>query len=226
MENENLLLSNCCETFALDAPLCFIGSFPGVIVFGKVSKIAFIEEKCFKFTIFELYKLYLSIVNILAFYTNTKDSDQALIHTSNNDNYFWSGRVVETNGKKHKIVKFGIEKNDNVIMDICFTLKQFQHFFFTLEKVIISSMCLQEKNEQLFVEFIMKISSQSIQNMDKMEELLKAAETYLKEKNVVDSQLQHFFNIIIYYHEVLIMLVKLKSLQMPNFRRSVVQQII
>jgi hypothetical protein len=224
MEFEELFFSECCQNFALDAPLTFISSFPGVIVFGKVNKQGFVKGKCFKFGVFEIYKLYISILNILSFFTsNEKDIIPALIVNNEEENYFWSGKTVVKNNKTLKLVKFGIEREDNISFELCFYLKQFQHFFFCLEKVILSSLCLLEE-DGCFFEFMCEQMPETYKTTEQSKICI---EMYLKKQSskVVNSKRESLHNLITYYKEISIIIFKLRSLQIPVFRQNVVEQL-
>jgi hypothetical protein len=80
MEENEFLFSESCENFGLDIPFTFMSSYPGAVVFGKVNKDGYVKEKLFQFEVFECYKLYLAIVQILSFLTNPNEqTDKGLI---------------------------------------------------------------------------------------------------------------------------------------------------
>jgi hypothetical protein len=227
MEDTDLSFSDSCEHFALDLPFCFIGSFPGFIVFGETNTAGFKRGKYLKFGVFQLYKLYLNIVKILSFFTNANEENEKGLILSENENYFWIGKVVHVNNKRMKIVQFGIEKDDNIIFEFGFFLKQFQQFFFGLQNVILSSMCLNEK-QFIFIQYVLvEFSASDLSNVHKFDDALKIVKSFMKRDNQSNIQIkqQPLINLLMYYQEVVILLIKINSLKMPNFRHIVIQQI-
>jgi hypothetical protein len=222
MEEDDLSFSESFENFALDLPFFFVSSYPGCIVFGKVNKKGFIKEKLFKFGIFEYHKLYLAIVKILSFLTDSNEkNDKGLILHSVEENYFWIGTTLTTNNKEYKVVKFGIEKQDNISFEVQFVIKKFQVFFHALNKVILSSLCLREIENS----FILFLLEKSPQDYESKEDIIKCVQVFTKLHNVQDSNTQ-LFNIVNYYKEVIIILYKLKSIEHPNFRREVISSLL
>ena len=222
METDSFPFSESCESFALDTPFLFISSYPGLIVFGKVNKKGFKKGQFFKFGIFECYKLYLAIIKILSFLTSSDKTDKALILQSDEHNYFWIGTTVLTNNKEQKIIKLGIEKDDNITFEIQFVLKNFQFFFNGLSKVIRSCLCLREVENNL----ILFLLEKNPKEYASIEDIHNCVETFIKMKNINENNRSHLINVISYYKEIMIILFKLKSLEHPNFRREIVSNLI
>jgi hypothetical protein len=222
MEPNEFLFSESCENFALDLPFIFMSSYPGIIVFGKVNKEGYINDKFFKFGVFECYKLYLAIVQILSFLTDPNEKiDKALISQGNEENYFWLGANIVANNKQCKVAKLGIEKQDNITFEVKFSIKQFQIFFHALNKVIRSSLCLKEVENKL----LMFILDKPINTYDSIDDLLTCVETFLKVNNIKDKKYE-LCNIISYYKEIVVILYKLKSIEVPNFRQGIISKLL
>jgi hypothetical protein len=203
-----------------------MSSYPTIIVFGKVNKTGYLKGKYLKFEIFQYYKLYLAIVNILTFLTSSVEvSDRGLIHQSDEENYFWIGHKLLINNKDRKIVKIGIEKNDQITYEIVFSIKQLQFFFIALKNVILSSLCLKD-TENNFFKFLL---SKSPETYKKDEDLSNYIEEFIHVQNlktVTEHQKYLLHNVSCYYKEIIIIAFKLESLRQPNFRHNILEQLI
>jgi hypothetical protein len=223
METNDFLFSESCENFALDLPFIFMSSYPGVIVFGKVNKVGYITDKFFKFGIFECYKLYLAIVQILSFLTDPNEKiDKGLILERNEENYFWLGTSVLANNKQYKIAKLGIEKQDNISFEIRLTIKQFQFFFHALNKVILSSLCLIDVENKLFLFLLDKPPN----TYDSKENMMNSIEAFLKVNTNVKDKKYLLYNMISHYKEIVVILFKLNTIEVPNFRQAIIAKLL
>jgi len=222
MDEDNWSFSESCENLALDLPFLFISSYPGAIVFGKVNKSGYIKGKFFKFGIFDCYKLYFAILKFLAFLTNSNEkSDKGLILHTVEENYFWIGTTLISNNKEHKIVKLGIEKDDNINFEIQFKIKNFQIFFQALKKVILSSLCLKD----IEISLVYFLLEKSPKDYNSKEDIIHCVEEFAKLNNLKDDKIQ-LRNIISYYKEVIMILFKLESIEHPNFRRDIISNLL
>jgi hypothetical protein len=227
---EELSLNDTNSTFALVVPSIFLSSFPGFIAFGEVSQYIYKSGKVFKFDIFIIYKLYLTIVKILTFFTDQSVSSigPQLFHSydEKNENYFWSGHVIISGEERKKIIKIGIETNDNIIFEIIFQIEQFQNLFYCLQKSILNCLCLKE-SENLFIELFLEENIETIKRLKSDPNFTIAFIKSAKEKLGIFISVRHLKNLFTYYFEVIIILHKLKSLQInPYQRESIINQII
>jgi hypothetical protein len=238
-------LSNSCMTLALQITSIFISSFPGYIVLGKIQQYSYEKGKYFKFGIFDLHKLYLTIVEVLNFFTdvNTESSSPKIFHQDeeSEENYFWSGHSVTKFGNSFKIISFGIEKDGNITFELKVYLKEFQNLFFCLRNVMIASLCLNP-NEHNLIEYASVQKIETLKCIQSEISRQKSAEEPQSEKYLKDFiNLFHqkynikapvyfgeYIEIIRYYFEIIIILQKLKSLEIIEVtnREEIIKNII
>jgi hypothetical protein len=230
-ENEDkFLVIESCANLALEIPNTFMSAYPGFIVFGKVKLNAFEQNRFFKFGVFEVYKLYLAIVNILNFMTGQNDdlNKDLILTNENGDNYYWIGTNLMRNNKLCKIVKFGIEKQDTITYELHFTLNNFQNFFFCLKKLLITSLCLKQMHVD-FIHFIIVLPIEKLAKIDDKKVAMECVDLFLKDSKNDGSELlsnQTFFDLLNYYEEIIIILNKLVSIQVPNYRKNIIKRIL
>ena len=68
-KEEVLKFCDSCLNLSLRQKDHFISAFPGKIVFGKCNPLGYTKKKYFEFKIFDLYKLYLAIFDIIKYFS-------------------------------------------------------------------------------------------------------------------------------------------------------------
>ena len=165
----------------------------------------------FQLHIFDIYKFYQTIVKILKFFTdgNVNQVNPNLFHINDekNENYFWSAHTLAQSNESLKIVKIGIEKNDNITFEIIFQMKQFQNFFICLRKTILFCLCLQE-SYILFVEFLVEEKIDVLKKLQNDEKFVNTyVQNYLRKMNSFSSAKSYIF-LLDYYFEIIVILHK------------------
>ena len=97
---EDISLENNCKCIAFEYSDLFICAFPGKIVFGEVCCQDFVQHRYFKFLHFEIFNLYLALVNILNFLVSEEDEIEPkglILQLTNDILYFWQGKKVIKN---------------------------------------------------------------------------------------------------------------------------------
>ncbi len=131
---------------------------------------------------FEIYKLYLAIVNILNFLTgqNNELNKDLILTNESGDNYFWIGSNLVRNNELCIIIKFGIEKQDNIIFEVHFSLKNFQNFFFCFKKLMITSLCLKQI-EIDFIQFVILLQIEKLSQIDNQKVATECVALFFKD---------------------------------------------
>jgi hypothetical protein len=232
MSQENVNLNESYLTLALQVSSIFVSSFPGFIVIGKIQQNHFEKEKYFEFTIFEINKLYLTFVEILAFFTNISEqsSNPKLFHVNekNEENYFWSGHSISKANESLKLIIIGIEKNDTVVFQLKLYMNELQNLFFCLRKVIVSSLCLKI-NEKKLIEFLSDQKIDMLKNMqsdpNRVDEFINR---FITKNNLSKYSKDIFIEIVKYYFEIVIIMHKLKSLEITEVtsRENIINSLI
>jgi hypothetical protein len=235
-------LNSACMTLALQVISIFVSSFPGFIIIGNIQQETYQKGNFFKFGIFELHKLYSTIVEVLKYFTNVnlEHSGPKQFHQNeeNEENYFWSGHSVLKLGESLKIVSLGIEKEGIVTYELKLYLKEFQNLFFCLQKVIISSLCLN-LNEYKLIKYCSEQNIETlkcIQNEISREKEIQTNKylndfvgSFMKKHNINTIVcVSGYTEIIKYYFEIIIILQKLKSLEIveETNRDEIIKNII
>ena len=214
---KNKSLKNSYKTISLKNNNIFCSAYPGKIVFGKISKQNYCNQNYFEFLTFELFYLYISIVNIIkTFISNESDiSSKNLILKLNEDiSYLWSISKPNVSNDEQKI-ELILDYKEETLFKIIVNLEQLNDFVNCLSEIIVPSLCLQITHRQFF-QFISNQEISSIVGLDNKKGLL-----ILKEfKNINNIEIDEIeeLNIIetmIYYKEIIILYKKIKSLINP-----------
>jgi hypothetical protein len=220
--DEDLHFSKSIQTKALKVTSVFISAFPGYIVFGKTCDKVYRKGSFFYFSVFEVYKLYLSFFKILSFFTSDtledEDEKKGLILEHDNlsveESYYWYGLEL-TNSKNvtNKYIKFAIERKSSTICQIHMTLNDLQNFVKALKSSVLISLCLNDIENELIIlasanspEQILKLKSES----EAKDFVLK----FLSEKTekTENASVIVFIQLLQYYNDILVLLNKLNSL--------------
>jgi hypothetical protein len=214
-----------CQTKVLKTKSVFLSAYPGFITFGKTFEKSYLSQSYFKFFPFELYKLYIAIINILKFLTEdeTASNGDLILKRSDTVAYFWKGVNLNVNGKNKKCVLFCIETTENVVK-ISMTLSELHNFIIGLKSTIIICLCLNTIENELIIE----ACNQELDSVLKLKDYSKAkvfVEQFVKKNNNIKKEdcfqlaqlLTYYFDIIILVH---------KFISMSNFEENVIQNII
>jgi hypothetical protein len=212
---EKYLLSQSCETYVLENEV-LISAFPGLIVFGKTeANKHYLKNCCFKLTCFQIKKLFTNIIAILAFFNDPSihQKCEKIIDVEFEEIYYWQGLSVSKNNVLIKVVKFAIEKEQNTIFHIIFTLEEMNTFIHLLSRCVLGSLCLKDEDE----EFIIKLTENSISDIEasKKSEIIasKLVKTYLKQQKIEHLRNQRpLIFILQYYNEVILAIKHLTNL--------------
>jgi hypothetical protein len=221
--DEDLLFSKSLQTKALKTISSFISAFPGFIVFGKTSATVYKKGSYFKFSVFEVYKLYLSFFQILNFFTNDDiddcDRKGLILHRENLNNeevYFWQGlEVTHSKNNNKKYIKFGIEKSTDteVRSEIYMTLEDLPNFIKALKSSILICLCLNDIESELII-YASNQSPDEILNLRKKSDAKEFVLKFLIEQKYQKDNISTvtLIQVVQYYCDILILLNKLNSL--------------
>ena len=214
MENK---FSDSCLNLSLRQKDHFISAFPGKIVFGKCTPTGYINKHYFEFQIFELYKLYLAIIDIIKNFSDDSTFEKHLILSKCNYNYFFSVEILNNNASESfQVANFGIEYNSEIIHEVTFLDNEFNTFLYTLEKIVPLSMCLSSIESFLF-KTASKESAKVIYGFQEDENCMKFVKTFLsKNKEDINHMEMKSIDCLVtflnYYSEIILIFHKLQSL--------------
>ena len=156
---ENCAFVESCLNLALNKSSHFISAYPTKIVFGKCSPTGYITSKFFQFELFELYRLYCAIFDIVKFFALNNRIEKQLVLSKFDQNYFLDTKVLCINGEEKKVGVFGIEQltEGSVVYELFFTDLELNNFIYALIKVIPSSLCLTSQELLLFQKVVILI---------------------------------------------------------------------
>ncbi len=213
-----------CHTKVLKAKSVFISAYPGFIVFGRAIQKFYPAQTYFKFSPFELHKLYVAIIKILTFFTeeNPKEKQGVILRRSESITYFWIGVVLNVNGRNEKIVSFGIETE--CILKIQMNLSDLHNFITALKSTIVICLCLSTEESEI----ITAASNLDIDTLLKLKEYSEAKHfvvQFLKMNNYPENQETFkLIQLIHYYFDIIVLVHKFTS--MSKFEKNVIEEIL
>ena len=146
-----LKFSDSCLNLSLRQKDHFISAFPGKIVFGKCNPLGYKKKEYFEFKIFDLYKLYLAIFDIIKYFSGDSILEKQLILSNQGFHYFFYVKMLTNeNSEDFQVASFAIEHNNEIVFEVSFLDIEFNTFLYTLEKIIPLSMCLSAIENALF----------------------------------------------------------------------------
>ena len=222
---ESLSVSESCQTIGLHKENLFISAFPGKIVIGQIVNFTYKSNKCFSFFFYELLQLYLSIVPIITFFSsdanNVKDKGE-ILSRDNELLYYWIGKTFIVDKSEQKVVKIGIQFKNDIIFEIVLTSSELNNLIFCLPQTILSSLCLKD-TERSCMEFLTEQSTVIIVSISDK----KKCEQFIKKNFVIDSVLKPTIrDLFLYYHEILLLIHKLKTLHNAKVQKSNIEIIL
>ena len=217
-------LSLSIETFALKNCPYFISAFPSYIVFGKTTlDVKYEENKYFSLHFFEAYKWLQAIFFIGSFIaSDLDDSNGVIVTTTESEIYYWTGLVMQNQDENEKHIKFGIEKNSEILFEMLFTVVEFNNFLYLFKRCLLSCLCLKDMHEQFILHIV---ETQSFN------EIIAAKKSLRKTKIIFDdffkdslfekpSKISSFSQIISYYNDIILIIKQLENLSFEEEDKS------
>jgi hypothetical protein len=204
-----------CLTLSLKNSEIFISSFPGKIVFGEPNSYGYINSKSFQYNHHQFFNLYLSFVNIIHFFaSSSNENDKGLILTqSQNTIYFWTGKiVVQENQVNKRVIKFGLEIDDNITFEIILTSEQFNELVYAFSTLILSCLCLKSFERQFIEEITEELSIIKLLSFKNKKVSNKAFRELMKSKNIDIINESNILQLMVYYNEIIILYKKIKNM--------------
>ena len=208
---DNLCLEESCLTFALKKDFSFISSFPGFFMFGSITKGHYEKNKYFRFSYFDLPKLYSAILKMIQFLA---DDSETLVKTeviikeidTKSLTYFIIGK---TNIDQKKVVKFGLERELEVF-ELSFSYFELNDFLFSLTDIVITCLCVKPIEKEM----ILKVISLPLEDLIAYQNFNNAKQylSSIYEKNLCATLIENMTTVLVYYNYIVIILHKFKSL--------------
>lgn len=219
---ENCAFGESCLNLALNKSSHFISAYPTKIVFGKCSPTGYITSKFFQFELFELYKLYCAIFDIVNFFALSNRIEKQLVLSKFDQNYYLDTKVLCINGEEKKVGVFGIEQltQDNlfsVVYEFFITDIELNDFVYALIKVIPSSLCLNSQELLLFQKATKETTKEIISFRGEIKSKLYV-KTFLKDlqqdtsSKVLDVLIYNLCTFLTYYCEIILIAHKIQTL--------------
>ena len=214
MENK---FSDGCLNLSLRQKDHFISAFPGKIVFGKCSPFGYISKQYFEFKIFELYKLYSAIIDIIKNFSDDSSFEKHLILSKCDYNYCFCVKILSNDiGESFQVANLLIEHNNEILHEVNFLDSEFNAFLYTLEKIVPLSMCLSAIESFLF-KSASKESAKVIYGFQEDKNCIQFVKSFLstnKEElnNMEVKSVDCLVTFLNYYCEIILIFHKLQSL--------------
>lgn len=214
MESEQFLFADSCKTLISNKNEIFVSAFPGKIVFGKVNQVGYKKSNFFKFFHFEIFHFFVALTNIFKFLSSENTANKGIILTLDTlEVYYWIGKELVVTNQNQKIIVFGIEENSQSVFEINLKLQELNELIHIVSQTIISCLCLKSIEKQLFENIVQCPTSEIVQLKDykQCEQFIQKFEKSIKVS--IDSiKIPNLIDIVIYYHELLLIVQKLKSM--------------
>jgi hypothetical protein len=219
-----LSFDKSCHTKVLKANSVFLSAYPGFIVFGRTHSKSYPAKSYFKFSPFELYKLYLAIIKVLIFFTeeNPQETKGLILERCHKIVYFWTGIKVLKDGINEKIVTLGIEKQDDIIK-IPITLSELHNFITALKSTIIICLCLNNLENEI-IKVVSNLEINTFLKLKDYKETKMFVEKFLQENKYENQETFRLIELIHYYFDIILVTNKLTS--MSNFENNVIKEIL
>jgi hypothetical protein len=207
---EKYMLSKSCETYVLENEV-ILSAFPGFIVFGKTESNKYFLENCsFKLRSFQVKYLFKSIIAIFAFFSDelVQQKTEKIIDIDSDLIYYWQGISVTKDNNLTKAVKFGIEKEQNNIFHVLFTLQDLNNFIFVITRCLLASLCLKDEDEEFIMEFTKNSRNDILACKNDEVIAAKLVKFYTKNQKSENVLKQRPLIVIVQYYNELILLMK------------------
>ena len=219
MENQNIVkFSDSCLNLSLRQRDHFISAFPGKIVFGKCTPTGYINKNYFEFKLFELYKLYLAIFEIVKTFSDNSIVEKNLILSKAQYKYFVCVKKLMTmnSTETFQVASFVIEHNSEKVHELEFLDIDFNTFLYTLQKILPLSMCLSSFESFLF-RIVAKESTKVIYGFQEEANCKTFVKSFLnKNKDEIDEMelksVESIITFLTYYCEIILIAHKIQTL--------------
>jgi hypothetical protein len=209
----------------------FLSAYPGYIVFGQTYTKFYSQGRYFKFSVFELYKLYTAIIQILTYLTEEKPIiTKGLILERDKSAkivYYWRGISLVIDNIEEKFFAFGIENKNDQNEEIKMNLLEVHNFIQCLKSTITICLCLNNIESEIFLaasnlEINRIIKLKAYKERKNFVSNFLAEETSYSQSDLQDSF--KFTELLSYYFDIVILLNKLSS--MSQFEEKICEQIL
>jgi hypothetical protein len=205
-----------CLTTVLKKVSVFLSAYPGFIVFGMTLTTSYLEKRYFKFSPFELFKLYIAIIQILKYFTEENpEFTKGLILERNKIKkivYFWNSSTLIIDGNEEKVISFCIENEDSILVKINMTLEELHNFIKVLKSTITFSLCLSTfQNEVIIAASNLELSS--LKKLNCYDNTKVFVKTFMKNlDNSKNDEEFKLIQLIHYYYDLIILIHQLSTM--------------
>ena len=201
--SQNQCIGLSCKTTVLKKCDIFISAFPGKVIFGHIVEDNYPKLQYFQFFHFQLFKLYLSLVEIINNSITEESSEikktDLIIKLSDEVSYFWIIEIGDI-----QLIQFVLEFKNIINYKLSFTLDQLNDFIYCLSVSILPCLCLKHL-ERDFLEYITEQEISKILNDTKDNFILLLNDFKLKQNIRIDLISQaNLADLIPYYKELII----------------------
>ncbi len=221
MEKE-LNFSKSCQTISLKKSDIFMSSFPGKIVFGEPNFIGYDKSNSFQYKHIQFLDLYLSLLKIVNFFATASNIDDKgqILTCSENTIYFWSGKIFEKSKVTQKVVKLGKEYDSNITYELILDAEQFNEFVYIFAKLMFSCLCLKSFERQFLEDFANEIPITKLITLTDKRMINQVIQNQKQKQKIDDVIEQNLIELLLYYHELMILFKKIQSLNNPKINES------
>jgi hypothetical protein len=221
MEKE-LNFSKSCQTISLKKSDIFMSSFPGKIVFGEPNFIGYDKSNSFQYKHIQFLDLYLSLLKIVNFFATASNIDDKgqILTCSENTIYFWSGKIFEKSKVTQKVVKLGKEYDSNITYELILDAEQFNEFVYIFAKLMFSCLCLKSFERQFLEDFVNEIPITKLITLTDKRMINQVIQNKKQKQKIDDVIEQNLIELLLYYHELIILFKKIQSLNNPKINES------
>ncbi len=220
-----LSFEKSCQTKVLRTKSVFLSAYPGFITFGKTCEKSYQAKSYFKFFPFELYKLYIAIINILKFLTSeeTDLNGGLILKRSDTIAYFWNGVTLNIDGTNKKTVLFCIETTEN-LEKISMTLSELHNFIIALKSTVIICLCLNTIENELLIQACNLEIDSLLKLKDYSAAKLFVEQFVKKNKYFENEEIFQLVQLIHYYFDLIVLVHKFIS--MSKFEENIIEKIM
>jgi len=199
-----------------------MSSFPGKIVFGEPNFIGYDKSNSFQYKHIQFLDLYLSLLKIVNFFATASNIDDKgqILTCSENTIYFWSGKIFEKSKVTQKVVKLGKEYDSNITYELILDAEQFNEFVYIFAKLMFSCLCLKSFERQFLEDFANEIPITKLITLTDKRMINQVIQNQKQKQKIDDVIEQNLIELLLYYHELMILFKKIQSLNNPKINES------